>query len=117
MYLGLIGTGNIADTHARAAQAAGLTVAAVLGRRIAQARRICDAHGGTPYESPELFFAHRPLDMVAIATEHRAVYEDFLLAIRTGGRPRCDGREGRRSVSLIRAIYASAAAGSPVDVS
>jgi UDP-N-acetyl-2-amino-2-deoxyglucuronate dehydrogenase len=40
---------------------------------------------------------------------HRAVFEDFLDAIRTGGRPRCDGREARRSVALVRAIYDAAA--------
>lgn len=68
MHLGLIGTGNIAGTHARAAQAAGLTVAAVLGRTETQARRFCDECGGAPYDTPEAFFAHRPLDAVAITT-------------------------------------------------
>ncbi len=39
---------------------------------------------------------------------HAAVIEDFLHAIRTGGSPRCDGREGRRSLALVEAIYAAA---------
>lgn len=68
MVLGLIGTGNIAATHARAALAAGLTIGAVLGRTHTQARRFCEEHGGSPYDAPASFFAHQPLDVVAITT-------------------------------------------------
>jgi UDP-N-acetyl-2-amino-2-deoxyglucuronate dehydrogenase len=39
---------------------------------------------------------------------HQRVLTDFLDAIRTGRRPVCDGREGRRSVALVQAIYAAA---------
>lgn len=45
---------------------------------------------------------------------HRAVIEDFLHAIRDGRPPRCDGREGRRSIALVEALYRSAATGQPV---
>jgi UDP-N-acetyl-2-amino-2-deoxyglucuronate dehydrogenase len=38
---------------------------------------------------------------------HRAVFEDFFEAIATGRSPRCDGREGRRSVALVQSIYAA----------
>jgi UDP-N-acetyl-2-amino-2-deoxyglucuronate dehydrogenase len=48
--------------------------------------------------------------VVADVGAHTAVFEDFVRAIRTGTRPRCDGREGRRSVALVRAIYEAAAA-------
>jgi UDP-N-acetyl-2-amino-2-deoxyglucuronate dehydrogenase len=48
---------------------------------------------------------------VADASGHQRVIEDFLAAIRTGGTPACDAREGRRSVALIEAIYRSAASG------
>jgi UDP-N-acetyl-2-amino-2-deoxyglucuronate dehydrogenase len=48
---------------------------------------------------------------VADATPHRRVLEDFIRAIRTGGEPACDAREGRRSVALIDAIYRSARSG------
>lgn len=47
---------------------------------------------------------------------HRKVLEDFLSAIKTGARPMCDGREGRRSVAVVEAIYESARAGTPVTV-
>jgi predicted dehydrogenase len=48
---------------------------------------------------------------VADATPHRRVLEDFIRAIRDGGDPACDAREGRRSVALIDAIYRSARSG------
>jgi len=52
--------------------------------------------------------------VVSDASPHRRVIEDFLEAIRTGGRPACDGREGRRSVALVQAIYESARSAAPV---
>jgi UDP-N-acetyl-2-amino-2-deoxyglucuronate dehydrogenase len=36
---------------------------------------------------------------------HQKILEDFLHAIRTNGKPICDGVEGRKSVALIEAIY------------
>ena len=48
---------------------------------------------------------------VADATPHRRVIEDFIDAVKTGGAPICDAREGRRSVALIDAIYRSAMSG------
>ena len=51
---------------------------------------------------------------VSDASGHRRVLEDFLQAIRTGGEPLCDGRQGRRSVELVRAIYRSSQTGEPV---
>ena len=46
--------------------------------------------------------------VVADASAHQRVLEDFIRAIQTGGSPACDGREARKSVELVRAIYASA---------
>ena len=46
--------------------------------------------------------------LVADASRHQRVFEDFLAAIATNGTPACDAREGRRSVALIEAIYRSA---------
>ena len=45
---------------------------------------------------------------------HRDQLADFLRAIDTGGSPRVDGREGRKSVEIIRAIYRSAKNGAAV---
>jgi UDP-N-acetyl-2-amino-2-deoxyglucuronate dehydrogenase len=50
--------------------------------------------------------------IVADATPHQRVFEDFLAAIETGRAPACDARDGRRSVALIEAIYKSALSGS-----
>jgi predicted dehydrogenase len=45
---------------------------------------------------------------------HREQLSDFLRAIDSGGNPRVDGRDGRKSVEIIRAIYKSAQSGQPV---
>jgi UDP-N-acetyl-2-amino-2-deoxyglucuronate dehydrogenase len=47
---------------------------------------------------------------------HRAVIEDFVQAIRDKRRPRCDGREGRRSVAVVEAVYEASRTGRTVDV-
>jgi UDP-N-acetyl-2-amino-2-deoxyglucuronate dehydrogenase len=49
--------------------------------------------------------------VVADATPHQRVFEDFLAALASGGTPACDAREARRSVALIEAIYRSANSG------
>jgi predicted dehydrogenase len=45
---------------------------------------------------------------VSDARGHRAVIEDFLHSLTTGSTPLCDGREGRKSVALVQALYRSA---------
>lgn len=54
--------------------------------------------------------AARPMDITAAA--HTALYADFVSAIREGSEPLINGYEGRRSVSLVEAIYRSARSGS-----
>ena len=39
---------------------------------------------------------------------HQAVFEDFIHAIQHDTKPACDGREGRRSLAVIEAIYGAA---------
>ena len=51
--------------------------------------------------------------VVSDASAHQRVLEDFIQAIRTGAVPACDGRDGRRSVELVEAIYRAARAGGP----
>jgi len=55
---------------------------------------------------PSLSGASSPL--LASALPHRRVLEDFAGAIREGRAPACDGREGRRSLALVEAVYAAA---------
>jgi UDP-N-acetyl-2-amino-2-deoxyglucuronate dehydrogenase len=54
--------------------------------------------------------------VVSDVSSHKKVLEDFLQAIETGGKPMCDGHEGRRSVELVLAIYESSHTGEPVTV-
>ena len=55
--------------------------------------------------------------VVSDVAAHRAVFEDFIRAMQTGGRPCCDGAEGRRSLEVIEAIYRTSATGAPVTLS
>lgn len=54
--------------------------------------------------------------IVSDVSGHRRLIEDFLRAIENDGRPVCDGRDGRRSVELIEAIYESSRRGLPVQI-
>jgi predicted dehydrogenase len=54
--------------------------------------------------------------VVADASAHRRVIDDFVRAIQTGGEPMCPAREGRKSVALVQAIYESARENRPVTL-
>jgi len=54
--------------------------------------------------------------VVADATAHRAVLEDFISAIARGVPPACDGAQGRASVAVIEAIYRSSSTNHPIDL-
>jgi UDP-N-acetyl-2-amino-2-deoxyglucuronate dehydrogenase len=57
-------------------------------------------------------------DPKAISHEgHRRQLADFVQAIRTNTAPQVDGREGKKAVELIRAIYESQATGRIVELS
>ncbi len=50
IHIGLIGGGNITETHARAARAiAGVEIAAIYGTNADKVDRLCREHGGTRY--------------------------------------------------------------------
>src|ERR1700744_6176323 len=69
IHVGLIGGGNISETHARAANAIqGVMVVAVYGTNAAKVRRLADACGARPYSDFEAFLQHRLLTMVAIGS-------------------------------------------------
>jgi len=56
-------------------------------------------------------------DPRAISYEgHRRQFEDFVRAIRTGGRPTCTGDDARTAVAVITSIYRSAREGRVVQV-
>lgn len=68
-HIGLIGGGNITDTHARAARAiSGVEIAAIYGTNADKVGRLCRKHGAAPYADLEAFLAHRPMGLVAIGS-------------------------------------------------
>jgi predicted dehydrogenase len=54
--------------------------------------------------------------VVSDVSGHKKIIEDFLHAIETDCEPLCDGREGRRSVELVQAIYESSRTGRAVSL-
>ena len=67
--IGLIGAGNISDTHARAAVAIpGVTIAAVYAPTLEHAQRLAARHGAVAYDTLDGLLSHRPLDIVAIGS-------------------------------------------------
>jgi predicted dehydrogenase len=47
---------------------------------------------------------------------HKLVIQDMIRAIQNDEQPPTHGREGRRSLALVQAIYESARSGQPVTV-
>ncbi len=68
-HIGLIGGGNITETHARAARAIrGVEIAAIHGTNAEKIARLCRECGGTPYLDFDAFLKHRPMDLVVIGS-------------------------------------------------
>ena len=68
-HIGLIGGGNITETHVRAARAIpGVEVSAIHGTNAEKIARLCREHGGTPYQDFAAFLNHRPMDLVIIGS-------------------------------------------------
>lgn len=68
-YIGLIGGGNITETHARAARAIpGVEIAAIHGTNAEKVARLCREYGGRPHSDLAQFLVHRPMDLVAIGS-------------------------------------------------
>lgn len=68
-HVGLIGGGNISETHARAARAiSGVEIAAVYGSNSEKVHKLCGELEGKPYPDFAGFLAHRPMDAVIIGS-------------------------------------------------
>jgi UDP-N-acetyl-2-amino-2-deoxyglucuronate dehydrogenase len=83
MDVGLIGSGNITETHARAVRAIpGVELAAIWRTNVANVACLCQRYGGTAYENFEDLLRHRRLDFViirspsghGIAAEHHGLH-------------------------------------------
>lgn len=83
--IGLIGGGNITDTHARAVRAVpGASVVAIYGTNSAKVRRLAGEHGGQAYADLDAFLAHRPMDMVIIGSPSGVHAAHGIAAVRRG---------------------------------
>ena len=68
-HIGLIGGGNITETHARAVRAiAGTQITAIYGTNSQNVARLCREHGGKTYQDFNAFLAHRPMDLVILGS-------------------------------------------------
>jgi UDP-N-acetyl-2-amino-2-deoxyglucuronate dehydrogenase len=84
-HIGLIGGGNISETHARAARAIpGVEIAAIFGTNAEKVSGLCREYGGAPFSDFETFLSHRPMEMVAIGSPSGLHAEQGIAAARHG---------------------------------
>lgn len=84
-YIGLIGGGNISETHARAARAIpDVEIAAVFGTNAEKVDRLCSEYGGKSFCNFDEFLAHRPMELVAIGSPSGLHAEQGIAAARHG---------------------------------
>ena len=85
MKIGILGGGNISETHARAAQAIpGVAVVAVHGQNHGRSARLAQQFGAAAYDDLDRFLAHRPMDIVAIGSPSGVHAEQGIAAARRG---------------------------------
>jgi predicted dehydrogenase len=83
--IGIVGGGNISETHARAAsQIAGLEIAAFHGDNRERTARLAAQYGAAAYDDFERFLDHRPLDLIAIGSPSGRHAEQGIAAARRG---------------------------------
>jgi predicted dehydrogenase len=84
-YIGLIGSGNISETHARAARAIpGVKVSAVYGTNSEKVRHLSNEHGAAPYTDFRAFLEHRPMEVVIIGSPSGLHAEHGIASARLG---------------------------------
>jgi len=85
LHLGILGGGNISQTHMRAAlEIDGVTIAAVCGQNAGKISRLADAAGAAAYQDSGEFFRHRPMDAVLIGSPSGLHAEHGIAAARHG---------------------------------
>jgi predicted dehydrogenase len=82
---GILGAGNISDTHLRAVQAVpGAAVSAVWGTSKEKAAKLAETAGAAPYDDLDRFLSHKPMDAVAIGTPSGVHAQEAIAAVRKG---------------------------------
>ena len=85
IQVGLIGGGNITETHARAARAiSGVEIAAIHGSNADKVNQLCREHGGKAYQDFSAFLTHRPMDLVVIGSPTHLHAEQGIAAAKQG---------------------------------
>jgi UDP-N-acetyl-2-amino-2-deoxyglucuronate dehydrogenase len=68
-HVGLIGGGNISETHARAALAnPDVAISAIYGTNMQNVERLAREYGGKAFTDYNAFLAHKPIDLVMIGS-------------------------------------------------
>lgn len=85
IYVGILGGGNISETHARAAhETDGVDVAAIYGQNQEKAARLSERFGGKVCRSLQELLEHKPLDVVMIGSPSGLHAEHGIAAARSG---------------------------------
>lgn len=85
IHIGLIGSGNITQTHARAVAAIpGAAVAAIYGTNPQTVAALASAHHAKPFTDFRAFLDYKPLDLVILGTPS-ALHADQGIAAAQGG--------------------------------
>ena len=85
IHIGLIGAGNISQTHAAAAaQIPDARIVAVCGRALDRAERLAELAGAAAYSDLGRFLDHRPMDLVVIGSPSGLHAEQGIAAAQHG---------------------------------
>ncbi len=85
LQVGIVGGGNISETHARAAsEVPGLHIAAVAGQNAERVRALAGRYGAAAYPDVAGLLSHRPLDLVLIGSPSALHAEQGVLAAQAG---------------------------------
>lgn len=85
IYVGILGGGNISETHARAAyETEGVKVAAIYGQNHEKTARLSELFGGEVFNTLPEFLEHKPLDLVMIGSPSGLHAEQGIAAAQAG---------------------------------
>jgi predicted dehydrogenase len=85
MNVGILGAGNISDTHTRAAQSIpGVRVVAVCGSNRERTEALAAKAGAAAYVDLDRFLSHRPMEVVAIGSPSGVHAEQAIAAVQRG---------------------------------
>jgi UDP-N-acetyl-2-amino-2-deoxyglucuronate dehydrogenase len=85
IHIGLVGAGNISETHARAARAVpDVAISAIYGTNRDKLARLSGEFQAKPYGHFDAFLAHRPMDVVILGSPSGLHAEEGIAAVQRG---------------------------------